>query len=121
MRRQAYPSVRRAKAVLLRLGDTAINPLTRDSGSLPSAARSFCPTLSLMLIERTFRHIALICILLGTTLHAQAAEKSLYDRDTAKKVDLSKFSILGPQARRFKYDKRLLHAAEIAAERARSR
>ena len=74
-----------------------------------------------MFIEKVFRPIILICILLGGTSSMTAAEKSLYDRNTAKKIDVSKFSILGPQARRFRYDKRLLRAAEIAAERARSR
>ena len=52
---------------------------------------------------------------------ARAASKdSLYDARTAQKLDVSKFSLFGPLAGRFKYDKRMVHAAEIAAARARS-
>jgi hypothetical protein len=51
---------------------------------------------------------------------AQAAEKSLYDPKAAQKIDPSKLSILGPQATKFRYDKRLIRAAEIAADRARA-
>lgn len=51
---------------------------------------------------------------------ARAAGKdSLYDPKTAQKLDVSKLSLFGPQAGKFKYDKRMIHAAEIAAARAR--
>lgn len=52
----------------------------------------------------------------------QAVEKaeSLYDAKTAQKIDPSKLSILGPQAGKFRYDKRMIRAAEIASARARS-
>jgi len=65
--------------------------------------------------------LRLILGLLILTGSLQATEKSLYDPKTAKKIDVSKLQILGPEARKFKYDKRLLRAAEIAAQRARSR
>src|SRR6187401_2752906 len=49
------------------------------------------------------------------------AEKSLYDSKTAKKIDPATQSILGPQSGKFRYDSRMIKAAEIAASRARSR
>jgi hypothetical protein len=67
-----------------------------------------------------FRYLLLIISLLCGGISAQAAEKSLYNKEVAQKVDVSKLSILGPQAGRFRYDKRLLRAAEIAAERAKA-
>lgn len=45
---------------------------------------------------------------------------SLYDTRTAQKLDVSKLSLFGPQAGKFKYDKRMVRAAEIASARARS-
>ncbi len=67
-----------------------------------------------------FRYLLLILSLLCGDFSAQAAEKSLYNKETAQKVDVSKLSILGPKAGRFRYDKRLLRAAEIAADRAKA-
>ena len=67
-----------------------------------------------------FRYLLLIISLFCVQLSAKAAEKSLYDKGAAQKIDVSKLSILGPKAGRFRYDKRLVHAAEIAAERARA-
>ena len=49
-----------------------------------------------------------------------AAKGSLYDVRNAQKLEASKFSLFGPLASRFKYDKRMVHAAEIAAARARA-
>lgn len=66
-------------------------------------------------------HILTLAALLFCAMATQAAEKSLFDPKTAQKIDLSKLSILGPKASKFRYDKRLLKAAEIAAERARGR
>ena len=56
--------------------------------------------------------------LLAPGLRASASD-SLYDSKTAQKLDVSKFSLFGPLSGRFKYDKRMVHAAEIAAARAR--
>ena len=39
----------------------------------------------------------------------------------AQKLDLSRLSLFGPQASKFKYDDRMVRAAEIASARARSR
>lgn len=48
-----------------------------------------------------------------------SASGSLYDAKNAQKLDVTKLSQFGPQAGKFKYDKRMIHAAEIAAARAR--
>ena len=69
-------------------------------------------------------HICLIlCILALLSPVVLAVEKaeSLYDAKTAQKIDPSKLSILGPKAGKFRYDKRMSRAAEIASARARSR
>jgi hypothetical protein len=47
------------------------------------------------------------------------ANDSLYNPATAKKLDLSKQAIFGPQSGHFRYDQRMLRAAEIAQARAR--
>ena len=49
-----------------------------------------------------------------------AAKGSLYNSKTARKVAASKLAHFGPQAGKFKYDKRMIHAAEIASARARA-
>ena len=56
----------------------------------------------------------LVALLAGST---QAAE-SLYNRQAAKKLDPEKISLFGPQAGKFKYDSRMVRAAEIAQARA---
>ncbi len=58
-----------------------------------------------------------LALVLGP-LSARAAG-SLYDKKTAQKLDLSKQSIFGPQSSKFRYDKRMINAAEIAQARAR--
>ena len=93
-----------------------IKPLTAPSSYLPSRAQVnllmiFCPAISQILLVFSF-----FC----TAATSEATEKSLYDKSTAQKLDLSKLSFFGPRASRFKYDKRLLRAAEIAADRARA-
>ena len=58
----------------------------------------------------------------GTLAPAQgAAPESLYHPGDARKIDAGKQSMFGPQAGRFRYDARMLRAAEIAAARARKR
>ena len=74
-----------------------------------------------MFYRLTPRLFLLILSLFCCTSISSGAEKSLYNRETAEKIDVSKLSFLGPRASRFRYDKRLLRAAEIAANRARSR
>ncbi|HEY3900718.1 MAG TPA: hypothetical protein VGM54_19065 [Chthoniobacter sp.] len=48
-----------------------------------------------------------------------ATSESLYDVKTAQKLDPSQIPQFGPQAGRFRYDQRMIHAAEIAAARAK--
>jgi hypothetical protein len=93
------------------------NPLTGVASSLPSRAQFTAR----MIYSPILRRLSLIVSFFCVTSFSEAAEKSLYNRETAKKIDISKLSILGPRASRFRYDKRLVKAAEIAAERARSR
>jgi len=66
-----------------------------------------------------------ICLILATLaifapLAGASDSQSLYNRQTAQKLDPSKLSLFGPQAGKFKYDSRMVHAAEIAAARARA-
>ena len=46
---------------------------------------------------------------------------SLRDESTAKKLDISKLSIFGPLSSAYRYDSRMVRAAEIAAARAYGR
>src|SRR5436190_10984515 len=69
-------------------------------------------------MQKTFIRAVASFALLFLAITAHGAEKSLYNPKAAQKIDPSKLSILGPQASKFRYDKRLLRAAEIAAERA---
>jgi hypothetical protein len=50
---------------------------------------------------------------------AEKVEKSLYDAGAAMKLDPAKLSLFGPQASKFRYDQRMVHAAEIAQARAK--
>ena len=83
---------------------------------LPSA-------LLLKTMSQTIRISLILFILFFVASVAPAAEKadSLYDSKTAQKIDPSKYPGFGPQSGKFRYDKRMVHAAEIAAARARGR
>ncbi len=64
-----------------------------------------------------------LCLLAAAVLapfSVRAAEQSLFDPTTAKKLTPQQQAIFGPQSRSFRYDKRMLQAAAIAAERARA-
>jgi hypothetical protein len=65
--------------------------------------------------------LILLILALAAPAFGHAAEKSLYDSKAAKKIDPSMQSVLGPQSGKFRYDSRMIKAAEIAAARARSR
>lgn len=54
-----------------------------------------------------------------TAASARAAE-SLFDPQNARKLDTSEVQSFGPQSSKFRYDKTMLNAARIAADRARS-
>lgn len=96
------------------------NRLTKPTSSLASAARITKQPYRMIQQPTLLPRILILALSLIFTLPAGAAEKSLYDKKAAQKIDVSKLSILGPKAGKFRYDKRLLRAAEIAAERARA-
>lgn len=78
------------------------------------------PAFPKKIMTKIFRilFLASAAMLFATGLRA-ADSGSLYDPRTAKKLDPSQLSFFGPQAGKYRYDKRMIHAAEIAAERAR--
>jgi hypothetical protein len=74
------------------------------------------------MIERLKIHIILILCILAIILPVSArgqSTESLYDSKTAQKLDPSQMSMFGPQSGHFRYDSRMIHAAQIAAARAR--
>ena len=64
--------------------------------------------------------LCLLAALLALASGTARASDSLYDKKSAQKPDSGLLSFLGPQAGRFKYDSRMLHAAKIAQDRARA-
>ena len=60
---------------------------------------------------------AMLAVLASATTHA--ASESLYNPQTAQKLDPEQMKLFGPQASKFRYDSRMVRAAQIAAERAR--
>ena len=60
----------------------------------------------------------ILTIVASVNGHA-ASPDSLYNPKTAQKLDPSQASQFGPQAGKFRYDARMIHAAEIAAARAK--
>jgi hypothetical protein len=67
----------------------------------------------------------LLLVLLGAALlvpasASAATPQSLYDAKNASKVTAQQQSLLGPQSKNFRYDKRMLAALQIAQERARA-
>lgn len=63
--------------------------------------------------------ILFILAFIAPAIGRAAGKDSLYDAKTAKKIDPALQSVLGPQSGKFRYDKRMIHAAEIASARAR--
>ena len=64
---------------------------------------------------RKLLFLGLLVVLSAST--AKAAE-SLYNRSAARPLEPAKYSLFGPQASKFKYDSRMVRAAEIAQSRA---
>ncbi len=62
--------------------------------------------------------LCLCALLLSVRVHAS---DSLYDQTNARKLKSSEVSLFGPRAGSYRYDSRMIRAAEIAQERARSR
>ncbi len=65
------------------------------------------------------KSLFLLVLLFALAPLCSRANDSLYDPSTAQKLDLSKQAIFGPQSGNYRYDKRMVHAAEIAQARAR--
>ena len=65
------------------------------------------------------RYTLLFSLLLLIAPPYAKASDSLYNKSVAQKLDLSKQSLFGPQSSKFRYDARMIRAAEIAAQRAR--
>jgi len=63
--------------------------------------------------------ILFVLAFLAPTFTHAASRDSLYDARTAQKINPAMQSILGPQSGKFRYDKRMIRAAEIASARAR--
>jgi hypothetical protein len=63
------------------------------------------------------RFLLLIAFLVVGGAAAQATD-SLYNTKRAKKLDPSQISIFGPRSSNFRYDARMIRAAELAAARA---
>src|SRR5438067_10481449 len=60
---------------------------------------------------------ALAALLVSSISHA---EDSLYDREHAAKLSPSVVADFGPRASEFRYDPRMIRAAQIAAQRAKA-
>lgn len=68
------------------------------------------------MLRRRFFCLSAICALLTTA--AVHANDSLYDSGTARRLNPGQISLFGPRSGQYRYDKRMIHAAEIAANRA---
>jgi len=72
-------------------------------------------------MNQKIRICLILCLLAMLTPicgHA-AASDSLYNPKTAQKLDPDQVHQFGPQSGRFRYDQRMIHAAEIASARAK--
>jgi hypothetical protein len=72
-------------------------------------------------MNQKFRIFLILCILtvISSVYGRAETTESLYNPKTAQKLDPSQISQFGPQAGHFRYDQRMIHAAEIAAARAK--
>jgi hypothetical protein len=67
----------------------------------------------------TLRSTLFYAVLFLAAGASHGATESLYNPRTAQKLDLSKQAVFGPQSANFRYDNRMIRAAEIAQARAR--
>ena len=67
---------------------------------------------------QSIQRAVLILLFVAASGSSARASDSLYDRKTAQKLDPKQFSLFGPQAANFRYDSRMLRAAQIAEGRA---
>src|SRR5688572_28147148 len=70
--------------------------------------------------EKIRLFLILLALAFAASLSARAATTdSLYEPATARKIDPAQQSMLGPQSGSFRYDGRMIRAAEIASSRAK--
>jgi opacity protein-like surface antigen len=80
------------------------------------------PEFTIFLMTKLHYIIAVLFVCLGIT-HAQAADtasESKYNPATARKLTKDEAKTFGPGAGKYRYDARMIRAAEIAAKRARA-
>ncbi len=72
-------------------------------------------------MNQKIRICLILCVLAMLAAFSGQAEasESLYNPKTAQKLDATQVPQFGPQSGRFRYDQRMIHAAEIAAARAK--
>lgn len=68
------------------------------------------------------KYLRFIIIILAVASSSAFASKntSLYNAKNAEKLNLKDQSLFGPQSSKFRYDKRMIRAAQIAAARAKA-
>lgn len=69
--------------------------------------------------KRFYSLILLSCLALLPSVASARSNGSLYNDREAQKLTPSQKSLFGPRSSNFRYDKRMIRAAEIAAARAR--
>ena len=70
------------------------------------------------MLQKSFQVLFVLSLLcLFAPAHSRA-EGSLFDADSARKLDSTEVKAFGPKAGNFRYDKTMLNAARIAANRA---
>lgn len=74
-----------------------------------------------MITTQAFTKFCLLLLTAALLSSPSQASESLYDTKKAKKLDPSRFTIFGPRSSNFKYDSRMMRAAELAAARAGAR
>ncbi len=65
------------------------------------------------------RFLSLFAIMAALLWPVTSHANSLYNPKEAQKLSKEQLSQFGPNAKNFRYDKRMIHAAQIAAQRAR--
>ena len=64
------------------------------------------------------RKLFILGLLVVLSASSAKAAESLYNRSAARPLEPAKYSLFGPKASKFKYDSRMVRAAEIAQARA---
>ncbi|HET6407347.1 MAG TPA: hypothetical protein VFG14_05655 [Chthoniobacteraceae bacterium] len=64
--------------------------------------------------------LAILVLCFGTAFAAEPASESKYNPSTARKLTTDEAKVFGPGAKKYRYDARMIRAAEIAAKRAKA-